>query len=172
MIEEDYLARVISDDMMPRHVRMLRQEYQDCGKTFGSNMWRLQKSIRSKRSEAYLDAAAFKHDKDLYGIAQDDPNYWDGSEAQKLLREDVENELHLAMKPKHLWLSREEYQVFDLDVFRLHIHQETRSKLETNYWIVWKKKKEERAKGRKECSAQDDENDDDDEFEFEDRFLS
>ena len=62
------------------------------------------------------------------------------SEAKGLLKEDVENGLHLQLKPKALWLFGEEYMKFDLKVFRHHMHQETRGKLETNYWITKRKK--------------------------------
>ena len=43
--------------------------------------------------------------------------------------------------PKLFWQSRPEYQVFELKKFRDHIQQERRSKKESNYWLIKKKKK-------------------------------
>lgn len=47
---------------------------------------------------------------------------WNGSEAERLLPIDVEAGLHLQMKPAALQMSRTEYQVFVVDVFRKHSH--------------------------------------------------
>jgi hypothetical protein len=38
-------------------------------------------------------------------------------------------------------MSREEYQAFPLEVFRKHLHQEVRSRVETPYWLEYKAKK-------------------------------
>ena len=47
----------------------------------------------------------------------------------------------LKFKPKQLRLLSDEYKKFDLNTFRAHIHQEVRSRKETQYWIVKKQKK-------------------------------
>ena len=67
--------------------------------------------------------------------------YWDGSEAQQLLKLDIEMGRHKRLKPELLWVTRPQYQEFKLEKFRGHIHQQLRSTRETNYWIVKKKKK-------------------------------
>jgi hypothetical protein len=52
---------------------------------------------------------------------------WDQSAAQRLLKEDIQNEKHLEFgRPKLFWLSRPEYQLFKLSIFRGHINQEER----------------------------------------------
>lgn len=49
---------------------------------------------------------------------------WHGSEAEGLLKLDIQNGVHLQHgRPKFLWLSRQEYQLFPLTVFRKHIDQ-------------------------------------------------
>ena len=53
------------------------------------------------------------------------------------------------MKPKELWLFREEYQEFPINEFRGHIYQEVRSELETPYWLVKKQKKADKLAKRK-----------------------
>ena len=49
---------------------------------------------------------------------------WYGSKAEKLLAQDVKDGKHLEMKPRFLHTTKDEYKVFDLDVFRKHIYQE------------------------------------------------
>ena len=142
LLEQDVINRDVTDDMPPRQVKQMRDEYKNCGKSFGSNYRRLQKSIRQHKSRAFKDASAYNHDKQLKTLARYDPNCWEGSEAKALLAEDIEDEMHKKLTPKQLWLLREEYRVFELDVFRPHIYQIERSKRETNYWKVKQKKKE------------------------------
>ena len=73
LLEKDYLEGRITDNMMPAQVRELRIEYKKVGNNFGSNLRRMQKSIREHRSRAFKDAKAFKNDKDAYTLAHDDP---------------------------------------------------------------------------------------------------
>ena len=48
-----------------------------------------------------------------------------GSEAEKQLKKDIDDELHKTMKPKQLFLTRECYQEYlTLEQFRKRIHQE------------------------------------------------
>lgn len=53
---------------------------------------------------------------------------WEGSKAQESLEIDMQQGLHLVNKPAKLHKTREEYQLFDLEVFRKHIHQAAQSK--------------------------------------------
>lgn len=52
---------------------------------------------------------------------------WHGSEAQRLLKEDIRNGLHEGRnKENSLWESRQEYKVYNRRSFRDHIYQEER----------------------------------------------
>jgi len=53
---------------------------------------------------------------------------WEGSVAQELLRKDIDEGKNEQMRPRDLWLSRPEYQEYDKEVFRKHIHQEVSSR--------------------------------------------
>jgi len=75
-------------------------------------------------------------------LAEDTPGCWDGSKAQNRLKKDVKKKKHLRFSPELLWISRLEYQEFEYNLFRKHVHQEARSLLETNYWIVKREKNE------------------------------
>jgi hypothetical protein len=76
--------------------------------------------------------AAFDSEKVLEDIAKHTPHNknirgelrWDGSEAQQLLKQDVEQGRHLQLKPRELRETREEYKVFGLRVFQKHIDQQ------------------------------------------------
>ena len=98
--------------------------------------------VQEQQKRATNDEAGFRHDMTLYKLAKDCDGYWDGSEAQRLLKIDFRDKRHEQMRPKDLWKSRRQYQEFDLSKFRGHIHQELRHERETNYWIVRKKKKQ------------------------------
>ena len=94
LLEQDVINRDVTDDMPPRQVKQMRDEYKNCGKSFGSNYRRLQKSIRQHKSRAFKDASAYNHDKQLKTLARYDPNCWEGSEAKALLAEDIKDEMH------------------------------------------------------------------------------
>ena len=66
---------------------------------------------------------------------------WNGSPAQRLLKELVKNNGHVNVKPAELWESREEYQVYSLTTFRDHIYQEERLLKFRNYTASLKKRK-------------------------------
>ena len=53
---------------------------------------------------------------------------WEGSEAERLLRLDMDEGKHEAMAPRLLYAERREYREFPLHVFRGHIHQEKRTR--------------------------------------------
>ena len=55
------------------------------------------------------------------------------------------------MTPKLLYETRAEYKKFDQKIFRKHIYQESRNLRDSNYWLVKKKKKEKKARGKKEA---------------------
>ena len=93
----------------------------------------------------------------IYPLARDTAGFWDGSKAQEQLKEDMSNKYHEQLKPKSLWQSRPEYQEFDLQKFRGHIHQELRRSRETNYWIVRKKKKEKANQAKRDGTTMNDE---------------
>ena len=101
------------------------------------------------------------HDMNLYQLAKDIEGEWHGSEAEQLLRDDVEEGRHKEKKPRELYLTRPQYQQFDINIFRKHIYQETRRQLDSNYWLVKKKKKEKKRRAQLEgCSKYtDDDND-------------
>ena len=151
ILSKDYNEGTVTDSMKPKDVWGMRSEFKDVVyENFRSNFSRLKRTTKANQVRATIDNAGFLHDMTIYSLAKEIEGYWDGSEAQELLRQDIESNLHTQMKPQHLWLSRSEYQKFGLKKFRGHIHQELRQERETNYWIVKKKKKKQAAEAKRD----------------------
>ena len=98
---------------------------------FDGRLRGVRKIVKREQSRADNDQAAFdlykaNHPVSVnshYGYVQ-----WQGSEAQKLLKIDIDAGRHNSMKKKALWLSRPEYHnEFPLKVFRDKIDQEERT---------------------------------------------
>jgi hypothetical protein len=84
-------------------------------------------------NSANADELALAHDRRIYPIQMENPNFpyprWDGHPAQCLLKIDVDSGKHKRYKPELLRMTRKEYKLFPLEVFRKHIHQVERSRL-------------------------------------------
>lgn len=162
ILQKYYLDGTITDAMKPRVVWEMQPEFVDVKyENFRNNFARMKKTIKDQKYRAEIDEAGYLNDISLYPLAKDTDGYWDGSEAQKLLKQDIGMKRHEQMKPEYLWLSRPQYQQFLLKKFRDHIHQELRSERETNYWIVKKKKKQKAEEARRKGQTY---NDDDVDF--------
>jgi len=66
---------------------------------------------------------------------------WQGSEAEALLKIEIDDGEHMKMKPEELHKTRKEYEDFLLTVFRKHIYQAIRSCKDTAYHLAKKEKK-------------------------------
>ena len=140
LLERDYLDGTVTDSMKRMQVWKSRPEYEACNiNSFGTNFLLIKKKAKEMKRRAVIDAAALCYDRFLYPITSE--NRWDGSAAQRFLKQDIELGFYEYFTPMDLWLSREEYQEYDINIFRPHVHQEIRSKLETNYWLSKKAKK-------------------------------
>jgi hypothetical protein len=82
---------------------------------------------RGQNDRRSSDAAASMYDRQLQPSATHNSNgvpRWEGSEAERWLKDDITNALHTQMAPKTLYNTRAEYQLFTLETFRGHIYQE------------------------------------------------
>ena len=64
-------------------------------------------SMQQQHSNSHQDAIAYAHDRVLYPTPTHNPNgilRWEGSDAETLLRADVEAGVHNAMTPKQMYL--------------------------------------------------------------------
>ena len=142
ILQKDYQEGRVTDLMKPSNVWNMREEFKAVEyKNFRTNFASMKKRIREHKERSDIDEAGFVHDMSLFTLAKDSEGFWNGSDAERLLKEDISKNFHEQMKPKFLWVTRPEYQEFGLKTFRGHIHQEVRSQRETNYWIVKRRKK-------------------------------
>ena len=126
---------------------------------FKDNFKNLKDRIKKNKSRAEEDQAGYLNDMKFYKLAKDTEGEWHGSAAEGLLKQDVGNLKHLEMKPKKLQTTRDEYEEFELKVFRGHVHQEVRSRKESNYWLVKKRKKDKKKRAKLEGRRHVDDND-------------
>lgn len=119
---------------------------------FKTNLDALHKRISKDKNRADEDLAAYLHDMQIHPppatTAAAYPR-WQDSDAEKLLKSDIEAGIGTALKPEQLWKSRMEYKSFPLTVFRKHIYQELRAEAEKSYWLNKKKEKEEKKKNKR-----------------------
>jgi hypothetical protein len=139
LLRQDILDGKVVDSLMPKQVFGMRPEYEPYGlKNFRSNLKSLRGSIKDNIAKADSDSAALAHDRRIRPLpTQTSKGYprWDGSDAQRLLKEDTDKGLTDAHTPSELRLKRPEYQAFPLNIFRDHINQEKRSRVEKAYWL-------------------------------------
>lgn len=90
----------------------------------------IQKAVKKHKDWAQCDSEKFLQDRALHPPA--DKNIrgelrWKGSEAQQFLKVDMEQGLHLQMKPRELHKTRDAYKLFGERVFQQHIDQQKQS---------------------------------------------
>jgi hypothetical protein len=134
-LTEEIIAGRIKDDWKPSYVRTLDPKYEAVDAVnFSSNLRQLRERLKKFKTYADTDDEALQMDRLLHPI-----NYegrWAGSEAEKLLKIDLEQRKNLHMKPSELRDTRTQYKCFSKDQFRKHIDQEIRSARDSLYWLV------------------------------------
>ena len=142
LLEQDIMNGVIpltNAEMSARVVHGLRPEFTQLPyDSFPRRLQALRTACKAKLDRGITDAAAFEHDRKFdqrptfasLGLPR-----WEGSDAQRLLKADITEGVHLHMTPYELHGTRDEYKVFSLTVFRGHIHQEVkRRKFMTSFY--------------------------------------
>jgi chemotaxis protein histidine kinase CheA len=96
------------------------------GAAFKRRLANLRKQVGQGLDRASLDYIAYDTHRRNYPYKEFDAQgnrNWYGSRAEELLEEDMDAGLYPDMKPQALWQSRPEYKLFELQVFRGHVHQ-------------------------------------------------
>ena len=143
---KDGIVGSVDSGLHPSQVYVMRPEYADYDYSrFVGYLYDLQLVYDDLRHLAHVDDQALAHDLAIPGLRKNSRGYpnWQDSEAERLLKKDIDDGLDLVMQPKELHSKRPEYAVYPLDVFRNHIYQEQRARRERPYWMARKKKKEE-----------------------------
>jgi hypothetical protein len=147
LLEADIVANRVRPNMAAKEIITHRQEYRNVPyNNFVTNLRNLRNTLMNLFERASVDDAAVRNDLIAHPIQMDNPSMayprWDLSKAQGLLKMDVDLKKNEKMKPSDLWESRpNEYKQFPLKVFRDHLKQEIRGRVEPAYWIVKKGKK-------------------------------
>lgn len=110
---------------------------------FKTNLANLRASIGRSVSRAVKDAVNVAADKqrNAAAAAAGGAKIWAGSEAERLLKDDIDNNRHVGMTPIQLRDTQPEYQEWTLKEFRDHIEQEKRSRMTQAYWLRRDKKR-------------------------------
>ena len=118
------------------------------GGTFTGRLRGVLKDHLAKENRKVIDQIAFDNFRVRHPRQKVDHQghiLWHGSDAERLLKEDMKKGVHEKMivdtktgkerqsRPKDFWLSREEFQCFNLTVFRDHMYQERRKWKNENY---------------------------------------
>jgi hypothetical protein len=133
--------------MQPKQLWQSRPEYmQDKLSLFRSRYYSLRNTIEAALERKERDEKAFADDQKL-GIGTNVLPYpkFKGSNAETLLKKDLDDRLNEAMTPKEIHkLHSGAYAPWPLEVFRNHIYQELRDRKERPYWLAKRKEKEDK----------------------------
>ena len=145
-LTEDIVDGVVTEDMDAKSVYEMHEGLYKPFKfmNFKQNIKSCHAAVKRDKGHAQNDAAEIAHDRDLHPPVQTNARgypRWHGSDAERWLKHDMNLQQHMQMTPKELQNTRDEYKVFPLQVFRDHIHQEKRSRIERPYWKAWYEKR-------------------------------
>jgi len=108
---------------------------------FKTNLNNLRASLGLNLARAIVDAVDVTADQNRHAAQVAHLQIWAGSEAERCLKDDIDNHRHVGMTPSDLRATRLEYQEWSLKVFRDHVEQEKRSRKTQAYWLHRNKSK-------------------------------
>jgi hypothetical protein len=150
----DDIVNKVVEGMHPAQIHTMRPIYTQYKLArFVPNCTNLREQIALFQTNAEQDSAALARDIQLHPrptLAHGGYPRWDGSEAERFLKEDIDNGLHSQMPAQDLRETRAAYMLFPKKVFSDHINQECRGRRERPYWLARKALKDaEKAKAKK-----------------------
>lgn len=119
-------------EMSPPEVYFQRPEFADFEYTrFRARLNDLRKKVTAEKNRSTFDSVALARDR--LNFPKKATNHrgeprWEGSEAERLLKKDIEDGKHKNLKPKALYESQNEYMKYSLAAFRGHIYQEVQTR--------------------------------------------
>jgi hypothetical protein len=135
---------LVKPEMTAQQVLATRAElYAPYKKNFATNLRNLRRSLKALQGRADEDQAAVVHDLERFPRSMVNPRghpRFDGSAAQRLLKQDVDNGEDVGVKPMAFRNTRPEYEQFPLKVFRDHLSHERQRRVESSYWLNKRKK--------------------------------
>jgi hypothetical protein len=159
-LEDDIVNGFVKDHWAPERVHSFRDIYSVVNfDRFKANLGNLREKLSTELDRAVQDDEAFHQDEFLAlcrlgnSSSTSRKPRWDGSAAQRLLKEDMDDAANANMKPAALRAKRNEYECFDKKTFLKHVHQEKSSRKASPYWSKRREDKNKNKKNRKEISA-------------------
>jgi len=126
----------------PKNIFQMHKEYKLYGPldNFHCRYYSLKDRTGKDLAKANSDSGALAHDCIIHPVGLETSKgcgypRWQGSDAECLLKQDIDAGLHETLKPNAHHQSRPEYKDFPLAVFCDHINQEKRSRKERPYWL-------------------------------------
>ena len=136
------LTKMITDEEIPSTMKP-KQAYHELWlerhgymekETFKRRLYALRQQMKKYEYYAFVDNASYAHDAAYWEKNPKDNDdaepRWDGSEAQRIVREAVTAGTHQLDPPKIYHQSHDAFKIFSLKKFRQHLHQEAK----TNKW--------------------------------------
>jgi len=124
-----------------KSIEVIRQKDGDFAvykkQNFYSNFRTLKSSVDIERTCVQFDRMGFEKEQEKWPITDTLPSgkkRWQGSDAQKLLREDIKVPGKKNWKPKKLFESRIEYKSWSLVEFRNFLYEEKKWETQGVYW--------------------------------------
>ena len=143
LLWKDVVKERVTEHSDPSEVFLMRKEYFPFKDKFAQYLEALLEKRASEQALADATSAAIANDRIARGPPANARGYpiFQGSEAERLLQLDMDLDKHNEFEPKELYGQREEYQEWPLTVFRNHIHQELRKRIEGKYWKEYKQER-------------------------------
>lgn len=120
------------DNIKPEDIYKADDEHSKWNYTnWKRNFDNLRSAIARDRGRMVRDVKAYGRDKSIllkHIRKADDPKPWHKTNCPKLLKKDIDDELHLKRWPEDMYYLRLEYQAFPLTIFRKHVYQEIDSR--------------------------------------------
>jgi hypothetical protein len=128
-LRTDIILGKVTANCIPEMVYAMRDSYKRFPfENFKTNMQSLIAAVGKDIARMQHDCEAHGHDLGVVKALRSDeepgsrPLSWHLSDARTLLKVDMAAGKHKQLKPKDLWETKAEYQVFELEVFRKAIH--------------------------------------------------
>jgi hypothetical protein len=155
--DEDWFWHNVDPHELYRMSPLFQQYDED---RFVDNLKNLKQAIAKEKAATDFDQKAYENDLKLFPrdvIGCRGYKRWDGSDAKKLLKKDVKDNVHKIpskIPPREFQLTRPEYKEFPKDIFRKHIYQEEYAQKGRSYWMWKKEQKKAQKKAQKKKKTQ------------------
>ena len=133
--------------MLPEEVYKSCELYHEYKKAnFKSNLRRLKAATQKKNAHIEFDRQAVDKLPKRPMVTNAGHPFWDGSDAQRILKLGLLNGEYQGMKPMDVYNQNNKFKKFPLHIFRNHFYKAQASKKSSAYWQMRQKLKKNRAK--------------------------